>query len=689
MIMAFKIYLTNVKWDNSQKENIRFNSRTEQREYFNIPNIFTTSLPNVNFKINDGISAQAYYYSENTLANTLNYNYAIILDEQETNDSLKYKFYFVNRITHDSSRKCYNLELFLDIIQTYYIDLAFDNCLINRAHLDRFDANNWLDYSKNSKLYKKEDFNFSHNIFSRYYDCKPEQSSNSQVNAWLHKNVKCWCYYFLTPKRIENIKILANDNTTVTVNFDEDSQIFNYYDTNEYESTTILSRSEMQWGFNQKFLVLVAPIYTNDKAVISVSNDYPNVGGILSCSNVSKFITDNGLTDNIVSVKFSRLSPFSSCFNFRNYDLTISNTPFLSYLMIKGHYSSSYTYIDENCIFLKNNDLFFSVSSYHLKALPLQYYDDPNIRNHFWTNSYNEVFGSVASSIENIKLWNGEAKDDIFVKKLNINDGFNSYECNVGEIYSAFGQRVYIKYIEVLSIDISRYFVYLSKTLSSDDIISNISNNSPYYGKDNLYIGLTGSIDLSMPFSVKQLDTFLANNKNFYMQSHMKIFSNMLGKGITNAISQNYLKTGSSIIEGGLNIIDKELYIDNLANAPDNVENINGNPLFNVYYNGLNIRIEYKETFETDKKTFGWYLKRYGYKYNELDNVKTVDHIRHYFNYIQCDIDNVNTSYGLSIRLKDEIRKIFNNGICLWRYIQGQTGNLFDYSLINYEEKFN
>lgn len=686
MIMAFKIYLTNVKWDNSQKENIRFNSRNDQREYFNIPNIFTTSLPNVNFKINDGISAQAYYYSENTLANTLNYNYAIILDEQEINDSLKYKFYFVNRITHDSNRKCYNLELFLDIIQTYYIDLVFDDCLINRAHLDRFSNNNKINYNKDSKLYKKEDFSFTHNIITRYYDCKPKQSNNNIINDWLHKNVKCWCYYFIKPKTIDNgISQLENDYTLSHRQYHVDQQVLTYIDTNE----TVIEDAigDINWGTTQKYMVLVAPIYTgNNRIYLHQNYGVSSLNSYLSSNNIKEFIDKYDLSANIISVKFSRLSPFSECFLVNHYKVEkINNDIYIS----RNDFGTGSLYHD--FFFVSDNRFYYSVSLYRFCALPLEYIDYNNldiITSLFRTRSNND---NVLLN-NDIKTWNGEAKEDIYNKIIRINDGLNRFDYNVAEIYSGFGGYFYLKYIEVLSIDINRYFIYLSKTQDSNNIISNIDEQSVYFGKDNMYIGLSGSIDLSIPYSVEQLDLFMANNKNFYMQfGNKQLYKNI--SNVLNVLSSPNNKTAvnvfNNIIGMQFEYIDRDLSIDNLANAPDNIENMNGNPFNNVFYNGLKIRIEYSECFDADKKTYFWYLKRYGYKYNELDNVKTVDNIRHYFNYVKCDIDNVNAVYGLSIALKDEIRKIFNNGICLWRYIQGQTGNLFDYSVINYEEKFN
>ena len=73
-------------------------------------------------------------------------------------------------------------------------------------------------------------------------------------------------------------------------------------------------------------------------------------------------------------------------------------------------------------------------------------------------------------------------------------------------------------------------------------------------------------------------------------------------------------------------------------------------------------------------------MHRYGFTYNQIDNIKNVDNIRVYFNYIKADVENI-IGINLSNTIKNKIREIFRNGIRLWN----NTSEIFKYDKENYE----
>ena len=128
------------------------------------------------------------------------------------------------------------------------------------------------------------------------------------------------------------------------------------------------------------------------------------------------------------------------------------------------------------------------------------------------------------------------------------------------------------------------------------------------------------------------------------------------------------------------NRINSNLTLDNMKNAPEMLENSNGNALFNCGINHIGLYIELYEALETELNIANDFMYDYGYTYNQIDNIKNVDNIRVYFNYVKADVENI-TGINLSNTIKNKIREIFRNGIRLWN----NTSEIFKYDKENYE----
>lgn len=71
-------------------------------------------------------------------------------------------------------------------------------------------------------------------------------------------------------------------------------------------------------------------------------------------------------------------------------------------------------------------------------------------------------------------------------------------------------------------------------------------------------------------------------------------------------------------------------------------------------------------------------MNLYRYTYNQLDNIKNCDNIRHYHNYIQADITNIE-GVSISNQIRDDIKNRFQQGLRFW------NNDDIQYDMENYE----
>ena len=77
--------------------------------------------------------------------------------------------------------------------------------------------------------------------------------------------------------------------------------------------------------------------------------------------------------------------------------------------------------------------------------------------------------------------------------------------------------------------------------------------------------------------------------------------------------------------------------------------------------------IEEYECLTSEKNSFFNYLQKYGYKFNEIGNLKDYDRTRSWYNYIQVLISDFNYD-SISNEEFDRLKTIFNKGIRFWHY---------------------
>lgn len=221
MLMGFKYQyaLTSVQFDSSYENAIRFDTRAQQEEYFNVSTLFANAK-SVNFDFGNLINTTLVIKVKKAPMELMGYNY-LILKDLNVNPTHKYIYFFIDKVEYISggdndSDTTIRLDLTMDVLNTYMLDIAWDDgALIERASLDR-----WLWDKKTDYLY----YNFQSGSPFRLDDegepkcskvltnrenlqvLSSEYSSNKEAYDWINQNVQCWEYVFWTRITIIHIR---------------------------------------------------------------------------------------------------------------------------------------------------------------------------------------------------------------------------------------------------------------------------------------------------------------------------------------------------------------------------------------------------------------------------------------------------------------------------------------------------
>lgn len=210
-----------------------------------------------------------------------------------------------------------------------------------------------------------------------------------------------------------------------------------------------------------------------------------------------------------------------------------------------------------------------------------------------------------------------------------------------------------------------------------------ISCATSFYNKNNIksYSQNPNSVDTTIPYSENQLDTFLANNKNFYQQTDLE-YNYRMGREIAKATGNALGSMGKgpkeffgNLFEQTVNVgtavsdriyaqMQRDYQIDNLRNAPPNLHNIDGNYMLIQSLTTLCPRLEVWQPSQSNLEKIADKLFFYGYNYQKIGTLSQVDSTRKYFNYIECDIAGVN--YNMNDKAFALLREKLIAGVRLW-----------------------
>lgn len=201
---------------------------------------------------------------------------------------------------------------------------------------------------------------------------------------------------------------------------------------------------------------------------------------------------------------------------------------------------------------------------------------------------------------------------------------------------------------------------------------------------DENYMGLVGSTDNALLFTNDQFAAFISNNKNFFLQSNIKIGAGAVSgvmDAVKNVASGNYAAAASGVVSTavntGISFIDRSLTVDNMKNAPDQMKNANGNVILNLFVTELGLYVEEYSALDGDLKTANDFMDLYGFTYSSIGNIRDYSNIRKYHNYIKAQLQNVDGN--LSNTARNDLRTRFANGVRFW------NGDVVSYQYENYE----
>ena len=559
--------------------------------------------------------------------------------------------------------------------------------IVKRAHLDRFKASDTanfylVNFGADSKLYEREIIkDMSKRVVKQSdiyisYNGKTPQESESE--NWLNSHVLCWKYYFLTKNQKYNFHKI-----------DGTSQ-------NDYLQEMYYTKG-IQDPINSEFLVIASPIYREGsfrQIKFKISN---NTEFEWNDVNVAKFLENNNGYANVKSIKYSVKPPLyvrETQFVNSTIDLNANLIVDISNLS----YGANRPFNTDLNVYLANNtgSLFYVV-----------FIDNINPHKAFISDA-DFATGQTDGELLNWFYAKSRIKAHNDIEPKLLNEDYSIYKLMfAGQQYilpiSKTSYNPKFEYNEIMSPDITKAILQYNST--NDDLKTLLSTYEPVYkslmtNKD--FTGFVIDLDLSMWFTTSQLDTYLANNKNYKQikavgsgQTAIKAATSIgaaaaggsVVPGVGTAIGAAVGAIGAvtNLITDALEYSKIDKTLDNMTNAPETTSDINSNPILMTSENKIGFLIEKLEPLPFEKEILLDYFRQFGYTYNKVNVLSNVMRSRKYYNFVQANIfeipaqigNNVN-NYGhpLSARYiqmmikkyaeKAEIKKMFANGIRFW-----------------------
>lgn len=692
--LQYSLALIDFPFDMNGEDTRYFASQAEQQAYFE-QKAAASSAPFVEIDAptldNLMITRQVYKNSTDGMSqfDYVSKNYAIV--KVTSASATKYFYYFIENCTTGSDGQVI-VDLKMDTVQTYFFDpnVTFSDCLIERAHLNRFtDAgggNVKFVSDPATKIFNAEEgMNFPKRMVKRTKLDLQYVFSNAQVNEWLNENIDYWVYVFIDPSAEYTYGLLEEGSTSLT-------------------TTTLDGKISYPVGFNGATKVLCYPVYKNyqnsniikQDEIDGIENVIKIVNTNLSQANQqvtiiphqsaeSTFRTGNSNTSYFYSKKISILPPFDML----SASLTDTYIDDNNNLVIESESGG----VDESGASRKASIADFTYGEAIKPGYRIQqdsativsssvcslFISSNQTRNYIQTQGY-----SLAQNAQLAKsaITAQQAPNPAYNPKLNGQNfkeliitaaGGDSFTYDIQKIANS---TIYFNYSEPIVPEITRYYMRLSAGSDGTGLYSDQT--------DENFMGLVGSIDSSLAFVNDQFASFIANNRNFFLQSDIKIATNAL-QGIGRAMgsfsegnsSEGITGVAGAVVSAELAKIDRSLTVDNMKNAPDQMKNANGNVILNLFATDLGLYVEEYSALDGDLKTANDFMDLYGFTFSSVANVKDYANIRKYHNYIKAQLQSVDGN--LSNAARRDLRDRFANGVRFW------NSDTVSYAYENYE----
>lgn len=628
-----KIVFTNVLMTNDYDIGIFFKDEIERNQYFNIPSIFEAQ-PEFNFSISGGLTT-TLYWNQATFLNTsiLDFNYCIVSINN------RYYFYFIDKATCITSNQ-YQINLELDVITTYLPSLNFEDCFIERAHAPRW-------YTTDNINYK---FNFSTN--------SPLLRKSEQYKQYLKQQIPLHRTY---------------DNVSNLNNFERTRYLYLFAKLKDDEKGIIYNYGQGQ-SFQYPFKVYCIP-YT------SIQNNnaefYVSINGGES-KKIATNLTEATMplilsTALIIGVTYSDYSPFPDS------TLVVEDETNNKYTLSFNNDTLTNIVLEQSASSLAGDGYILKINSLNIN--PKTYFPNSNISIDTPKMSFtkNEIKNNTNNQLTcPILLKKG-------CKKLELTNYYSSkYDYSYEELNT---NNLSVEVLVYPFPSVEYHYAYLKGSL--DSILKNQRQN---------FTGVVGSIDNTLPYTVEQIDQFFASNKNYYQMRNYNFWNQVVqgvgkfAQGITSGVGQlasdesikgsvTLTNTGIQGLQDVYNIYTREklldLQLDNVENAPDVINNLNGAPLTSLVLNKIGFAINVYDILEEDKKFIANDYYEHGQNIAVWANPREYMGTRKYFNYIKCTLKEMWINYypydPIPTVIKNKIKEIFANGIRLFNGINPTT----------------
>lgn len=607
------------------------------------------------------ITRQVYQGVPDVLGNQFDYagkNYAVI---KVVSPSAKtyYFYYFITKSTIGAEGQML-LDLQLDTVQTYFFnpEISFSDCLIERAHLNRFEKTPagtvQFIHSPDSKIFNAEEgLNFPKRLVSRT-KLNLSFTGNTTVDTWLNENVAYWVYVFIDPTAQYEVADIGASNSTATIP--------GWWE-NGY--------SKYPTGIQAATKCICYPVYKNGnldgagKNIIIFNTEVPKDSGVEYkkvnlTDGTQEFESANKKTSYYYMIKTSILPPFDELDEINSATIDENNCLAIRAVAFEGVNDNASGIHDKNKfpgIILNGSPAAIAVDPYKVIM-----YGSTQTKKELETSQYPLLENKVFLSSDIIKQqppnldYNPKLNSQNF-KELIITAA--SGDTFTYDIQKIGGTPAWFLYSEPIQPEITRYYMRLKAMGLYEE------------GTESNYTGLVGSTDNGIAFTNDQYAAFLANNKNFFMQSNLKLVAgaaksafDITGKALSGDIpgaAGGAFSAGVDVVTG---LMDRSMTIDNMKNAPDQMKNANGNVLFNTFATDLGLYVEKYSALEGDLKTANDFMNLYGFSFNGIANVRDYANIRKYHNYVKAQLQGIAGNISNAARM--DLRQRFANGIRFW-----------------------
>ena len=646
-----------------------FASKVEQYNYFE-GKITAGDAPFVNIEapnLDSLFITSQVYQKDAKFGNQFKYankNYAVIkvIDNSVPlgPDTIRFFFYFITKSTIGAGGKML-LDLRLDTVQTFFFDpeISFSDCMIERAHLNRFQETsgprvNFIADPASKIFNAEEGMNFPKRLVSRN-KLSLKFTGNAAVDDWLNENVLYWVYVFIDPTKGYNVAKLDDvigDNNEGAVELPSNRPYgYTKYPTGMDGVTNCICYPIYKNGVinstatSKNVIIFSTKLYGENKTIEIILDD-----------KSSSFEENNNTTSYYYTKKISVVPPFDRFWTDSTISIDENNCLIISALGQGSNVASDKKYNNTRAGFGPSN---FFINPGNGNALifgSVQKEKELFSYDYFMTElnsvAKSEIIAPQSPNLAYNPKLNGQNFKELVITAAN----GDTFAYDIQKINS---NDILFMYSEPIQPEITRYYMRLKPT------------GLYLEGTEENYTGLVGSTDNGLAFTNDAYAAFIANNKNFFMQSNLKIgFGAVKSTAgvISQAASGNVAGAVGSGLSAGLDIaqslIDRSMTIDNMKNTPDQLKNANGNVIFNMFAADLGLYVEKYSALEGDLKTANDFMNLYGFTFNSIANVKDYAHIRKYHNYVKAQLQGI--TGNISNTARDDLRQRFAQGVRFW-----------------------